>query len=63
MKKEYDFSKGQRGRFYRKGARFRLPIYLDLNLQSRLQRIALKNREQLIETVQRLLKREVSLIH
>jgi hypothetical protein len=29
MKKEYDFSKGQRGRFYRKGAALNLPIYLD----------------------------------
>lgn len=29
MKREYDFFKGVRGRFYRKGAELRLPIYLD----------------------------------
>jgi len=29
MKKEYDFSKAERGRFYRHGAVFNLPVYLD----------------------------------
>ena len=60
MRREYDFSKGVRGKFYRKGARLRLPIYLDVNLQNRLQHIAYRNHEQLVETVQRLLKKEVS---
>jgi hypothetical protein len=29
MKKEYDFSKGARGKFYRPSVRLKLPIYLD----------------------------------
>jgi hypothetical protein len=29
MKKEYDFSKGTRGKFYQPGVRLNLPIYLD----------------------------------
>ena len=29
MKKEYDFSKGERGKFYRPGAEINLPIYLE----------------------------------
>ncbi len=29
MKKEYDFSKGVRGKFYSSNARLNLPIYLD----------------------------------
>jgi len=29
MKKEYDFSKGERGKFYSPGAEFRVPIYLE----------------------------------
>ncbi len=29
MKKEYDFSKGVRGKFCHKDAKLRLPIYLD----------------------------------
>ena len=42
MKRHYDFSKAERGKFYRKGARVRLPIYLDGQLQKRLERIAQK---------------------
>ena len=59
MKKEYDFSKAERGKFYRKGALSRLPIYLDTRLQNRLERMARKNHEQLRELVERLLKKEV----
>jgi len=29
MKKQYDFSKGVRGKFYRENTRLNLPIYLD----------------------------------
>ena len=29
MKKEYDFSKGTRGKFYRKNDCLNLPIYMD----------------------------------
>jgi hypothetical protein len=29
MRKEYDFSKGERGKFYRADAEFNLPVYLD----------------------------------
>lgn len=29
MKDEYDFSKGERGRFFRKGAKLHMPVYLD----------------------------------
>ena len=32
MKKEYDFSKGKRGKFYRSDASFELPIYLNKKL-------------------------------
>lgn len=42
MKRHYDFSKAERGKFYRKGARVCLPIYLDGKLQTRLERIAEK---------------------
>ena len=29
MKKEYDFSKGERGKFYRPGVELNIPVYLD----------------------------------
>lgn len=42
MKGEYDFSKGVRGKFYRKGAELSLPIYLDAKLQAQIERLAQK---------------------
>ena len=33
MKPEYDFSKGERGKFFRKNARLNLPVYLDQEVQ------------------------------
>jgi hypothetical protein len=29
MRKEYDFSKGERGKFFRQDAKLNIPIYLD----------------------------------
>ena len=57
MKRHYDFSKAERGKFYRKGARVRLPIYLDGQLQKRLERIAQKKGPGLGDVVSTLLKR------
>jgi hypothetical protein len=36
MKGHYDFSKGERGKFYKPGAVFRLPIYLERDVERRL---------------------------
>ncbi len=33
MKKEYDFSKAERGKFYRPGLKLNLPIYLREDVQ------------------------------
>ncbi len=33
MKKEYDFSKGERGKFFRPGAKLNLPVYLEPDLR------------------------------
>jgi hypothetical protein len=40
MKKEYDFSKGVRGRFYRPNACLKLPVYLDDDTARLVQRYA-----------------------
>ena len=34
MKPEYDFTKGERGKFFRPDAEIRLPIYLDTEVQN-----------------------------
>ena len=59
MRPEYDFSRVERGKFYRKGAKIRLPIYLDAKLQHQLEKIAEKRGEELGEVVHQLLKKEV----
>ena len=62
MKREYDFSKAVRGKFYRKGAVLRLPIYLDAKLQSQLERIAQKKGKEIGDVVNQLVKKEVQLL-
>ncbi|MFN7936404.1 MAG: hypothetical protein U0R19_23955 [Bryobacteraceae bacterium] len=52
MKPEYDFSKGERGRFYKENAEVRLPIYLDSEVQRYLLVNGMLKREiQIIESV------------
>lgn len=62
MKREYDFSKGVRGKFYRKGAELRLPIYLDAKLQEQVERLAQKNCKDVGEMVNQLVRKEVEVI-
>ena len=37
MKEEYDFAKGERGKFFRENSKLNLPIYLDDEVQNYLQ--------------------------
>ena len=40
MKREYDFAGAERGKFFRKGAELRLPMYLEAELQQKLESIS-----------------------
>jgi len=40
MKREYDFLKAVRGKFFRKGAELNLPIYVGASMHKRLERLA-----------------------
>lgn len=40
MKKEYDFSKGARGKFYHPDVRLNLPIYLDEDIAEFIEKYA-----------------------
>ena len=62
MKSEYDFSKGQRGKFYRPDAVFRLPIYLDEEVQSYLAAKAESKGVDLSALVNELLRKEIEII-
>jgi len=45
MKSEYDFSKGERGKFYNPEAKFKMPIYLDDDLQEFFIELSKKKKE------------------
>jgi hypothetical protein len=62
MKPEYDFSKGVRGKFFRKDAELRLPIYLNADIQAYLAERAAQKGIPLGEMVNTLLKQEIQLI-
>jgi hypothetical protein len=42
MRKEYDFSKGERGKFYRADMKLNIPIYLDEEVSAFVDKIASK---------------------
>lgn len=42
MRKEYDFSKGERGKFYRPDMKLNIPIYLDDEVSAFVDKIASK---------------------
>lgn len=56
MKKEYDFSKGTRGKFYHKNANFNLPIYLDDDNRKFIEKIAQKKKIDLSMAVNELIR-------
>jgi hypothetical protein len=62
MKKEYDFSKAERGRFYRPNPKLNLPVYLDPQVQAWLDKVADKRGEDVGKLVNRLLKKEIELV-
>ena len=62
MKKEYDSSKGVRGKFYRPNAKFNVPVYLDRTVQHFVERIAESKRTDVSAVVNRLLRSDMELV-
>lgn len=62
MKKEYDFSRGVRGKFFRPNAKFNVPVYLDGKVQRFVERIAERKRTDVSAVVNRLLRSEMELV-
>jgi len=56
MKKEYDFSKGERGKFYRQNLRIHLPIYLDEESLEFVEKIVKKKKADLTSVVNEIIK-------
>jgi hypothetical protein len=61
MKKEYDFSKGTRGKFYKAKARLNLPVYLDSEVQRFVEQIARSQKSDISRVVNQLLKTDIKL--
>lgn len=62
MKKQYDFSKGVRGKFYNPEAEFNLPIYLEPEIADFIKNIALSKNMDMAKIVNILLKKDKELI-
>ena len=62
MKKEYDFSNGERGKFYNKNATLNLPIYLEPEIESFIAKLAKEQKTDSSEIVNTLLFKDKELI-
>lgn len=60
MRDEYDFSNGERGKFYKPDATLNLPVYLDDDVRRILQRQAKEKGIEVNELVNDLLKHEIA---
>jgi hypothetical protein len=59
MRKEYDFSRGERGKFYRPNTKLNLPVYLDEEVLAFVQRIAKRRKTDLSSVVNQLLRSDM----
>lgn len=62
MKQEYDFSKGERGKFFRENASLNLPVYLDDEVQRYLQERAKSKGVEVAQLVNEMLRHDINLI-
>ncbi len=62
MKKQYDFLKGERGKFYRPHLRLNIPVYLEPKLQKSVEKIARRKGQEISAVVSHIVRKEVELI-
>ncbi len=62
MKKEYDFSKAEQGKFYRPIEQLEIPIYLDGEIKAFFSKKASGKNIELEKIVNRILKKEMELL-
>lgn len=62
MKKEYDFSKGIRGKFYYPDAEFNLPIYLEPEIEEFIRKLAKAKDVERSQIVNQLLRKDKEII-
>jgi hypothetical protein len=59
MKKEYDFSKGERGKFYRPDAELNIPVYLEPQVARAVREQARKRRTSMTSFVNEVLRKKL----
>ena len=59
MKKEYDFSKGERGKFFRPDAEFNIPVYLEPDVADIVRRRARKTKSSMGVVVNAWLRKDI----
>ncbi|MFH1219518.1 MAG: hypothetical protein V1694_03585 [Candidatus Eisenbacteria bacterium] len=62
MRKEYDFSGAERGKFYRRNLRLSLPIYLEADVADFVQKLARKKNLDAQTAVNRILRTNKQLL-
>ena len=62
MRKEYDFSKGVRGKFYRPNVELNLPIYLEPDVAKFVRELAKAKNEEIEAIVNDWLRQDIALI-
>ena len=62
MRQEYDFSKGERGKFYYENARLIRPVYLEEDVQLYLDEQAESKGMEVSQLVNEMLRRDIALI-
>ena len=61
MKEEYDFSQGERGKFFRNDIKLNLPVYLDDDVFEFVEKIAKRKNIDIQTVVNQLLKRDIKI--
>ncbi len=62
MKKEYDFSKAEQGKFYRPIEKLEIPIYLDKEIKKFFTQKALNKNVDLDKVINTILRKEMEMI-
>lgn len=62
MKKEYDFSKGERGKFYRPDMELYLPVYLEQDTAEILRKYSKRKGVEISTIVNEWIRKDISIV-
>ncbi|MFH1857065.1 MAG: hypothetical protein ABH836_07595 [Candidatus Omnitrophota bacterium] len=62
MKKEYDFSKGERGKFYNSKLELNIPVYLDSSAFKFVDKIAKRKNKDVSSVVNQIIHSDIKLV-